>query len=228
MKEKQTALGRMRSQHVKRRCHEQRRGFPPAERSVNLLWHVRTGDICLHCEPEALNSYYLPLWQRLRSALGGRPFTLRFETQRLENVSFLRPAFAEAQFTTSPLLDCICLFLTADVLITSGSGLPVAVSAFAPPFTPVVFEEVRKEARMESHTHFKNGSARGAIRSHFYDEGEAVLVTDGVVELGDEALLGMMVFPRLLELEMRQRGAEAKGRRRMLLAGRGARLGEWG
>jgi len=83
--------------------------------------------------------------------------------------ALLHARFPEARFHfNSSLRDTVCRFLTADVLVTDGSSLPVFASAFAPPRRPVVLEEARKEAQ--------HGEARFM---HFLDPAQSHPMVNG-------------------------------------------------
>ncbi len=40
----------LRSTHAREKCFQRKLGFHNSSPKVNIVWHVRTGDICLHCE----------------------------------------------------------------------------------------------------------------------------------------------------------------------------------
>jgi hypothetical protein len=67
------------------------------------------------------------------------------------------------------LLETVCTFLTADILITSGSSFAPVTAAFGQPFRPIIFEERRKDV-------FENDSM---FDHHYYSSKSAVLLEDG-------------------------------------------------
>ena len=71
------------------------------------------------------------------------------------------------------MINLTCNFLTADILVATGSSLPVFIAAFAPPWKPIVFEEERKEIVL-----YGPGSS---FPRHFYDDRMAVLLKDGML-----------------------------------------------
>jgi hypothetical protein len=113
--------------------------------AINILWHVRTGDICLHCRGG--EQYYPPLINKLKHILDGiAPYNFTFLMQKtMDYVPHLLRAGHSVQINTT-LMDSICSMLTSDILITSGSSFPATVSLFALPWEPVVLEERRKES----------------------------------------------------------------------------------
>jgi hypothetical protein len=172
----------MREADARNACHERGLGFSQGRSAhLNVVWHVRTGDVCTHCSSV---SYYTQLHARLAKA-AGKPLRLFFESQH--DVAFLRaePTFANAEFSHKhSMLESTCLFLTADVLVTSGSSLPIFISAFAPPWHPIVIEESRKEVNF----HWVGDERQF---THFYKDSEAVRMWNGVIPLSDEELAGV-------------------------------------
>jgi len=160
-----------RGHRVRQKCHAAGLGFPEQRSAVQVVWHVRNGDICLLCRAD----YYTELHAQLRTALGQRPMAITFESQRpiqfntepqLRNL----PQFEGATYNSNAtLLASICTFLTADVLITTGSSLPVHVASFGDPWQPVLFEERVK------------GGNNPYIPLHYHHPESAVLLKQGKI-----------------------------------------------
>ena len=149
---------------------------------ISLQWSTLFGDICLHYND--LN-YYSSLYSRLLTASStlSTSHHLVFESQGKLEFLEQHEMFKWATFNyNSTLMETICRFLTSDVLITSGSSFPPFVAAFAPPWTPIVLEERRKEAPVGS-----------SMAHHFFNEEEAVLLDDG------EPLLSVDEFSAVFE-----------------------------
>jgi hypothetical protein len=134
--------------------------------TVNVHWHVRTGDIELHKD----TSYYDTLLRNLLTVLSakksdiGKRIRIAFESQK--SVPFLTKLIPAAKFHVGrDIVDAVCGFLTSDIFVSSGSSFAVLL-AFAPRNRPVIFEEVRKEVMWnENHG---SGCKRGAeISSKF-------------------------------------------------------------
>jgi hypothetical protein len=159
---------------VKRRCNQLGLGIPRMGEVLNVVWHVRAGDICLHCEAGAPS--HKRILASLRSAIGTRPFKISFESERPPTFIMAEPEFADADFlVNSSLLATVCRFVTADVLITSGSSFPIMVSAFSPP--PIIIEEQRKEVEIWRHR-----SPSYNVSTHFLSAGpRAILMINGTV-----------------------------------------------
>jgi hypothetical protein len=152
------------------KCRARGLGFPADAPGVQLVWHVRNGDICLKCRA----SYYVNLLKALQETLGDRQLAVTFESQ--QEISFPTPPqladvleFSGAAFhVNQSLLSSVCTFLTADVLLTTGSSLPVFLATFADPWAPILFEERMKGGRRRV-THY-----RGREEAVLLDEGRVV------------------------------------------------------
>jgi Nucleotide-diphospho-sugar transferase len=153
-------------------CKASRLGFnrTGGSKTVNILLHIRNGDICLQCN----SSRYVDNIARTIKLLAAK-FRAVVSVESQHRVNFLNDAdFGSASVTynvNSSLVSFICRVLTADVLITDGSSLPVFVSAFGSPWQPVVFEELRKEVR--------SAGDRLDFPHHFYNEHNAILMEHG-------------------------------------------------
>lgn len=168
----------LRCNMAKQTCQAHKLGFPPNDSNVNVVWHLRNGDVCLHCDRAA---YYTDIHARFFNVLP-RPAKLFFESEYSMPFLESEPAFKDAEFRHNrTILDTVCTFLTADVLITTGSSLPVFVAAFAPPWHPIVIEEMRKEVSEEN----------GAVFPHFFNEHQAVRMWNGKIRLSDAELSGI-------------------------------------
>ena len=189
-----SVLWTLRRNHARKDCFESERRTAPALPYVRVVWHVRTGDVCLRCNQVDYFEYLYTLLLRM-NVFQSYGHDLTFESQGrvdfLENHALFQNA---TFFHNSSLMDTVCRFLTADVLITSGSSLPVFIAAFAPPWAPIVLEERRKEAQLQS-----------TMAHHFFNEEEAVLLEDGRPLISDVEL--STLFENILgdRLTVRQR-----------------------
>ena len=116
------------------KTHKQTKKF----RTVNIVWHIRTGDLCLRCNDI---NYYYKLFEIIQKAVGlttsdiGHRMNLMFESQG--SIAHIEKAFPNATFLVkAPLVSSVCNFLTSDIFISSGSSLST-VAAFTPPFSPL-------------------------------------------------------------------------------------------
>jgi hypothetical protein len=133
---------------------------------VNVLWHFRNGDICLHCrEVEYVRKIYdgvLQILELTDSDVGNRiEFSLKSSNQLVE----YQHAYPRFKYSTEsvPLVETICQMLTSDILISSGSSL-IIVGAFFPVRHPVIFEEQRKNLHNENFRQFHILPAFDAVR----------------------------------------------------------------
>ena len=101
----------------------------------------------------------------------GFEYKIIFEAQ--EKVAFLEQEFPHAQFHIgSKLVQTVCNFLTADILITAGSSFaPMAAMFGGAPWQPIVFEARMKEV--------PNMKKEVRITYHYYQNSDAVLLDDG-------------------------------------------------
>ena len=108
--------------------------------SVNVVWHVRTGDLCMHC---ADASYFVRVLNLIKQVVRGCRINLMVISQdRLQVISDLG-----LQHIVGLLLpDTFEAILTSDFLVTTGSTLPIMIAAFSHPFNFVVLEESKHDA----------------------------------------------------------------------------------
>jgi hypothetical protein len=139
-------LWKLRHANARQKCFERRLGFELSA-EVNIIWHVRVGDRCLHCDDPR---YFTSLYERITPHIFSA-HRLVFESQGPVGFLERHESFKSAIFyRNATLMDTVCRFLTSDILITSGSSLPAFVAAFSPPWSPIVLEERRKEASLDS------------------------------------------------------------------------------
>lgn len=166
---------KLRANDARQGCLDRGLGFPqrePTREAIQISWHIRTGDRCFHCN----NVTY---FRRVYSQLLSVPIIARAHRVSIDShdrVEWLEkdPLFANATFfhTNQTLLSSLCRFVTADVIVTSGSSFAPIVVAFLPPLAPLVLEERRKEVQQY---------AGGQFAHHFFKPHEAVLMEDGEV-----------------------------------------------
>jgi len=122
---------------------------PPLLKSfVNVVWHIRSGDACHHCN----NFTYYDL---IKHQIEGR---LKDTHVRVNNIvihqndlsSEMKDQFKSnwnANFfsSDSPSKN-VCLFLNSDILISEGSSFPVLSTWFTSHWKPIHFEEIRNFA----------------------------------------------------------------------------------
>jgi hypothetical protein len=140
----------LRKNHAFEMCSKQKYGFIPSN-SINVIWHIRNGDICLHCnEIGYIHKIYNRILQLLDfsdSDIGSR--INFFFTSSIHLIEY-EQAFPRFHFSTenTPLLQTVCEILTSDIFISSGSSIVVA-GAFFPRGSPLIFEEERKNLHGE-------------------------------------------------------------------------------
>ena len=144
---------------------------------IQIVWHVRQGDICLHCT----TSYQTKLYQQLLPSLKKRniPWNITFESQG--DLSFIKkdPVLNKSYFIDkSTLVSTICRFLTSNILITSGSSLPTVIAAYSELWNPIIIEEHRKEG--------------GSL--HYFSPDEAVLVEEGNMLISEQEFYQILMI----------------------------------
>lgn len=133
--------------------------FPVLPDQVNIVWHVRTGDMCLHCSD---SSYFDQIYRFIAPAIVGpnasNPVKFKIIVVYMEggggkqNGTRSKGAEIDKLFKNIPnilkfpspdLPSVVCTFLQADVVISLGSTFPSMVLWFSPQLKPVLLEDVR-------------------------------------------------------------------------------------
>ena len=189
----QAVRWKLRTSHPRQTCFSRALGFPTrvAGEPLRVLWHVRTGDVHTN------TAHFSKLLATLRALADGRQLRIVVESQDVLPEG-LDDTFRDSELVVgSPLLQSMCRFLTADVLVMTGSSFPALVAAFAPPWTPIVLEERRKNRGRDSiHAH------------HYFTADEALLVEDGATRGASRK------HTTLTPTERRRAGCAVRGRSR--------------
>lgn len=152
-------------------CIQQRNGFYECDRNVvNIVWHVRRGDINIHEDMSYYDTVANNLLRSLsaeRNDLGNR-IRLHFELQQPDQQ--LEKLFPNAtSFVDEDIFKSVCRFLTTDIFISSGSSFAI-VLAFSKSSKPIIFDEVRKEITLFN---------ASVARTHLFSSHRAVLLVNG-------------------------------------------------
>lgn len=131
-----------------------------SEKPVNVLVHVRTGDICVKCSVEYFSKILL-----LLNKYFGSKYRLHIETPSdlKDDIDELFRLNDAKVIVGAPLIQTVCRMLTTDVLIATGSSLAFTIGLFGQPWHPLIFEEVRKD-----------------IGDHFFAKDVAIHLHDGI------------------------------------------------
>jgi hypothetical protein len=170
---------------------------------LQLVVHVRTGDVCYHCvqggRPDV--PYYQRILDSVDGALAGLGVRLNITFESTipgRPAEMLRqdlaPLYPLARFLSSPLLQTVCSFLTADLLVATGSSLPVFVAAFAPQWRPILLEDRRKEVLPNIQKSVRNKSS---VPAHFFPSDRAVHLEDGMLRATAAELRQLVTEGRL-------------------------------
>jgi hypothetical protein len=147
----------------------------PLNRSVlNIIWHMRTGDICLHCT----NASKFERVHRFIETLLGPELANRTRTIVVHKADDRIPELFKNipnvfMYTNKDERNAIRLFRQTDILITTGSTFPNSVALFTPLHRPVVFQTLDKDA--ETVAQGGRGNDPKLLRENYYlAEGRAV------------------------------------------------------
>lgn len=142
---------------------------------LQVVWHVRQGDICLHCND---GDYYDRIFKMLNESLTGFQYKITFVSQN--EMNFLRYKFPKSKFIhNSTLVESVCKFVTADIVITSGGSFLPMIAAFGGnPWRPLIFEEQIR------HIYLKQQKSH----SHYFSYDEAILMKNGTSQLSQNEI----------------------------------------
>ena len=123
--------------------------FTPLSSSLlNFVWHVRSGDVCFHCDSPKyyhdiyefiilsfkLHSVSIPPHQNI--IVHQKPFT--------RHVPFLFHTIPHiVLYNSEKMEDVVCTFMNADIVISTGSSLPSLLAWFTSPARLVLIEDIR-------------------------------------------------------------------------------------
>jgi hypothetical protein len=65
-----TTIWDLRKSHARTKCIHQRKGFPISAYKLNIAWHIRSGDICLHACRDSDKKYFVGMINMLNFVLG--------------------------------------------------------------------------------------------------------------------------------------------------------------
>lgn len=177
---------RLRRNNAKRDCLSRGAGFldrGPSGSALNIAWHIRTGDRCLHCNNV---TYFTGVYQKLLEV----PMLSNSHTLAIDSTDPVTWLWKDSLFgnrtifhTNEKVVASVCRFITADILVTSGSSFAPMIAAFLPPQSPIILEEQRKEVR---------GRSKVPFATHFFRESEAVLMDEGVIRMGDADFIALL------------------------------------
>eukprot|EP01036_Dinobryon_divergens_P033563 gene33563-43375_t len=157
-------------------CAKNKVGFKRERGRVNVLWHVRSGDLCIRCKD---TGYFDSLLQLIRTAVQSKAQTLlHFESA--SNLSEIMEHYGShaSFFINRPIIESVCRMMTSDILVTSGSSLAY-VAAISKTQLPLIMEEMRKEAQPQFHDTFGGSDSIPESLRHVFNEDEAVLLING-------------------------------------------------
>jgi len=91
----------------------------------------------------------------------------------------IEKSFKDIYFSNNNLKTVVCNFMTSDIYVGTGSSL-TSVLAYSSQNSPIIIEEKRKNIKKSS-----DGLIYPLQNSHFFSEGESILLYDGIPILSE-------------------------------------------
>jgi hypothetical protein len=177
---------RERKKDPRARCMESKVGFPLEFSVIRVVFHVRTGDLCMHCRDVKYYENILDVIERSIRRVegdGAESYSQKAIFHSKDRLPELEERFPSADFKYSGSIESTsCDFLTSDIFIAGGSSFGAIVLFSLNPFWPLVFEDIQKEF---------NPSAK-LYRSHVYPINSSVPLMNGAPILSDDLIDGRM------------------------------------
>ena len=116
---------------------------------LNFVWHVRSGDVCYHCNSP---NYYHDIYEFIISSFKRHHISMPSH----QNIVVHQKTFSRhipylfheiphlVLFNSEHMKDIVCTFMNTDVLISTGSSLPSVLAWFTFPERLVLIEDGRK------------------------------------------------------------------------------------
>ena len=119
------------------------RVFPLKDAVINIVWHVRTGDICLRCDDR---QFFRNVFNFLKKSVKWYSFQNIVVHLPDKRVSRLFSSIPNTVFWTEPDEEAsLKLFFNADILIATGSSFPIIAGWLTPINKPIMLISERKE-----------------------------------------------------------------------------------
>ena len=115
---------------------------------LNFVWHVRSGDVCYHCDNP---KYYLDIYEFIvlsfkkhSTSLPPHQNIIVHQKKFSAHIPYLFYGISYVVlYATENMENVVCTLINADVLISTGSSLPPILSWFTFPDRLVLIEDVR-------------------------------------------------------------------------------------
>ena len=180
-------------------------GFPQYfnQSHLNIIWHIRTGDLCLRCTNE---TFYENIERYLSLSLGKlrRTNIIVHEAEKGSNrVAMLFTNIPNTVFHISDdITQAVQMFLGCDILITTGSSFVNHVALFSPLFHPIILQATDKDAVKQYHDDFghKNVDLKSIRDKYAIIEGRAIRIDDdgNILQYRPEDFLALVSRPDIL------------------------------
>ena len=123
--------------------------FTPLTPSLlNFVWHVRSGDVCYHCDNP---KYYRDIYEFILSSFKKHTISIPphqniivHQEKFTTHIPYLFYSIPHlVLYATENMENVVCTFIKADILISTGSSLPAILSWFTFSDRLVLIEDVR-------------------------------------------------------------------------------------
>jgi hypothetical protein len=121
---------------------------------VNIVWHMRSGDICLQCEdPNYYNNIYKKIVESLYASNKKSPNSIIphhnivvHEKSFQGKVNMLFKSIPNViSYDVDRFKDIVCVFINTDILISTGSTASLVLSYFTPHLKPLLIQDERHQ-----------------------------------------------------------------------------------
>lgn len=145
---------------------------------VNIVWHMRSGDICLQCDNPI---YYINIYKKIVEALyisnkiSSSNSIIPHHNIVVHEKSFqgkVNMLFKNIPNVTSynvdRFKDIICVFINTDILISTGSSASLVLSYFTPHLKPLLIQDERHQEQIVKYKYTVSPS-------------EAIRISNGII-----------------------------------------------
>lgn len=128
--------------------------LPLKENVTNIVWHIRVGDICLHCDEihtfQNISLFIQKHFDEIK--LPYQNIVVHLEDKKVYKLFENIPNVIH--YTNSNTSNVIDLFLNADILIATGSSFISTISMMTKLHRPLVIQMIAKEAVVGLYYHY--------------------------------------------------------------------------
>jgi hypothetical protein len=125
-------------------------GPPLQPDAINILWHIRSGDVCPHCED---SQYYQSIYESILKIImkakqfnfNGKVNNIIMHTENFRNhaLNLFTNIPNTVFYSHEDISHIICNFINTDILIATGSSFPSVMCYFTKHLKPILIEDIR-------------------------------------------------------------------------------------